>query len=749
MPVVPVQTSVEPSAQYLALYRATLQEAAGGGGVLMSRMIAAARLVLQTSRAESARQLSERESDLCTAYPKALLEAFSNPEMTGEAAALFNLDLQFDQLELMGEDEVMTNGLIARTRQTVTLAAEASLAELNALICRTLGLNTVRPESNPLRPQVYVNALNAVIEQSQVSASTRLDWLGAMGVTLGQELRALYASLSNRLKTQGVVGTGYAVRKTPHGKRVGGATAPDGGNVGVVRAASGPVREKDEALLTLDKLRRLLMGELNPPTAAARVKVFAQQFAREFENGVAPTTEPESDFPATLPAAFEALTEMKQVERVVQNLELRRGLAPAKIVADDASVDAVRQALRRNASGVAQALSLEVVILMVENMAHDPRLLEPVQRLLGKLEPALLRLALVDARFFTNKQHPARALLQEITERSLAYASEQTSGFAEFMQLLEQATAALTSAVIESDEPFAQVLMPLREAWAQAEKPKERDRKDAVEVLRHAEARNLLAETIAREIDASPNTSRVSAVVMDFLCGPWSQVVAQARIADGSGSAVATRYQALISALLWSVHPDLAHKNTAKLTRLVPLLLSTLREGLESIGYPATKTSAFFESLMGLQQMAFRSAKNATEASASAPAVPATRSTLHRVESADPWVAPEEAKTSGLLELPGLAESPDVPVDDLPLGAWVELEVDKQWVRTQLIWASPHGSLFMFASVLGATQSMTRRSRDKLVAAGKLRVVSDRPFVEGALDAVAQIAMKNSVDSTL
>lgn len=116
MPVVPVQTSAEPSAQYLALYRATLQEAAGGGGVLMSRMIAAGPTGVADQRAESARQLSERETDLCTAYPKALLEAFSNPEMAGEAAALFNLDLQFDQLELMGEDEVMTNVLIARTR---------------------------------------------------------------------------------------------------------------------------------------------------------------------------------------------------------------------------------------------------------------------------------------------------------------------------------------------------------------------------------------------------------------------------------------------------------------------------------------------------------------------------------------------------------------------------------------------------------------------------------------------------------
>ena len=87
-------------------------------------------------------------------------------------------------------------------------------------------------------------------------------------------------------------------------------------------------------------------------------------------------------------------------------------------------------------------------------------------------------------------------------------------------------------------------------------------------------------------------------------------------------------------------------------------------------------------------------------------------------------------------------------VDDLPLGAWVELKVDQQWVRTQLTWASPHGSLFLFTSVPGTTKSMTRRSRDKLVASGKLRLVSGRPLVEQALDAVAQIAMKNSVDST-
>ncbi len=199
MPAAPIQASARPSAQYLALYRATVQQAAGEGGTLMSKMIEAARPALQTSKAaardlrerdalaESAKQLRNRESDLCTAYPKALLAAFSNPQIISTATSLSNLDVHFDQLELMDEGEMMASVLVARTLQVATLAAEASLAELNTLICGTLGMATVRPESNPLRTQVYVNALKTVIEKTPVSATTRLDWLGAMGVALEQE----------------------------------------------------------------------------------------------------------------------------------------------------------------------------------------------------------------------------------------------------------------------------------------------------------------------------------------------------------------------------------------------------------------------------------------------------------------------------------------------------------------------------------------------------------------------------------
>ena len=277
-------------------------------------------------------------------------------------------------------------------------------------------------------------------------------------------------------------------------------------------------------------------------------------------------------------------------------------------------------------------------------------------------------------------------------------------------------------------------------------------REEAVEVLQHIEQRNVLAEKIARDIISHRDAASVPSVVIEFLCGPWAHVVAQARIAASSGSSNADKYQALISALLWSTHPELTRKNISKLTRLVPLLLGTLREGLDTIKYPAIKTAGFLEALMGLHQQAFRAGdSNLGTKAPTAKEVP--------VFSADPWVAPEEACASNFVQIQGSDEadksqppmSPTdvMPNDDLPLGAWVELLVDGHWVRTQLTWASPHGTLYLFTSAIGTSQSMTRRSRDRLVAAGNLRVISGAPVVDGALNAVAQIALRNSMDIVL
>lgn len=819
MPLTSQPGTVPTSSAYQALYRTTVREAASGGADLMDRLIQAARTALgareaasrdlreREALANSARELRLREPELCKAYPAALLQAFENPQAQKKAVSLTSSDVHFDQLELMDEVQVLTSVALARTQQIALLAAEASLAELNTLICSTLGLAAVRPERNPLRPEVYVSALRTVVESTRVPAAMQLDWLAAMSAALGKELRDLYVSLSAKLRMQGVAPAGYAVVQTPAGGGAGGARAPaqdasadtedspssasasgaaslgsvstgatgSGSSGRAAAPAPGPtsvrVRAADEALLTLDKLRRLLAGDLAPGAPVGRMESFARQFEQQFESGSAGFVPSDSsDFDATVPAALDALTEMRQVDRVVQALEQRQrgGAVATPAAAGAGGVDGVRQTLRRNVRDIAQALSLEVVTLMVENMARDPRLLEPVQALIRSLEPPLLRLALADPRFFSDKQHPARQLLHDITHHSFAFESVSSPGFEAFVEGVRQAIAPLADAPIDGPEPFDYALGLLQLAWRQDAEDRARSSRDAVEALKSAEARNLLAEKIAREIDAHPDSALVPEVVLNFLCGPWAQVVAQARILGDAGSNPADKYQALISALLWSAHPELARKSVSKLTRLVPRLLATLREGLDSIQYPSTKTSAFLEALMAIHQRAFRGQEPEVP-----PVSPAGAAALRAqfVEQGEPWVAPAEAKTSNFVDLsidmpdPPAVADPSAAVEaadgaapeavpavsgvapDLPLGSWIELQVNGDWVRTQLTWASPHGTLFLFTSAFGTTQSMTRRTRDKLLAKGHLRWISDHPVVERALNAVAQTALRNSMNA--
>lgn len=762
-----------------ALYRATVTEAAAGGAELMGALVNAAVLSLR-AREKNARELREHstlagaikllqshEMALRAAYPKALLEAFLNPEVAKSNAPVPGSAVNFDDLELMDEVQVHSSVVMARVQQSAMLAAEASLAELNTLICGALGLKSVRPESNPLRPEIYVSALREVVEQQNIPMLIQLEWLGSMSISLGQELRKMYGALSVKLKGQGVVAAGYSVR---HHVGTGARRAlfevaefsteqfSEPLQALATNQRSAAARPVDPALLTLDKLRRLLAGDLEVATPAFVRNEFAVQFADQFESGgYAPA---HSDFDATVPAALEALQEMRQVEHVVQQIEQRKHRVPAKGAPDAHSLTALRNTLRSGARGVAQVLSLEVVTLMIDNIARDPRLLGPVQALVAKLEPAYLRLSLIDARLFTDKFHPARLLLQEITHRSLAYRSVTATGFQAFKQGLDDALLPLMVDPIESASAFQEVLVAMQAKWQRAAKASAQSQEEAVEILQHIEQRNVLAEKIARDIISHRDAASVPAVVTEFLCGPWAQVVAQARIAAGSGASNADKYQALISALLWSTYPELTRKNIAKLTRLVPLLLSTLREGLDTIKYPTTKTAAFLEALMGLHQQAFRSGDSNVVVRARNNASAQTQPVkVMPVLSDDPWVAPQEARASNFMQIQEAEALEKLPTstspndvishEDLPLGSWVELLVDDNWVRTQLTWASPHGTLYLFTSVIGTSQSMTRRSRDRLVAAGSLRVISGAPVVDGALNAVAQIALRNSMDNSL
>lgn len=724
----------EPSApRYEAPFRACMGEAAKRGAHLMDRLVESVRLSMQQrgQNAEALRLLLQYRTRLCEGYPAALLDEFA-VALGAQSDKAGTSGLSFDSLELMAEDQVQESVEVLRAQQATQQAVESVIGEFNALVCAAQGLKTVQVERNPLRPEVYVRALRGVTSTTGVPAAMRLTWMQHFGEALGPLLANDYTYLSGLLRAQGVQQAGFNVVNLAPNVAVSAAATPGG-----LRA---------DTLLTVRQLRKLLTGELDPGKDS-----FDAQFAREFESG---DREFPAEFSPTVPAAFEALQEMKQVDEVMNRLARQNDATADGRTGGEPSL---RQQLRAQASP-GQALGLEVVSLMVDNIAADARLLPQVQQLVRELEPALLRLALIDPRFFSDKRHPARQLLEQLTQRSLAWPMAESAGFAGFLAPAREAVQALLTTRIAGPEPFAFALQSLGEVWDELQKRERRKREKAVRALVQAEQRNMLAEKIATELRRRAETAGVPRGIVFFVAGPWSQVIAQARLSDTSGQTDPGGYEDLVTDLLWSALPGVASSNPARLARLVPGLLARLREGLESIGFSRAKSSRFFEELVALHAQGTRAALEA-----------GTHHESLLDDSGDSrlWLAPSEVKQSGFVETQLVADEPAplfeetqltgdeaawaqaTPMQALAPGAWVELRMDDVWVRTQLSWASPHGTLFMFTNADGVNHSMTRQSLERLNASGNLRVLATQAVVAGALDAVAQAALRNSLDVTL
>lgn len=763
------------SEQYQTLFRAALGQSARDGEALFRQAFLAARRSLEqefnrapgpVERAQlglSIKLLDEKAPLLCAGFPALLRQAFQDKQVaSSQFGELAMGELSHSQLERMNESEVQERVALARVLQSVQGGARAALTELSAYMSALLGLSHVKPDRNPLRPQIYLSLLQETLVQAGLPVQVRMTWMRHLAVPFGEALSTSYAALVQRIKAYGVeplrTGTAAAVPTRPSDGAPGSAQL-QGGAADPSNAAS---------VLTLDRLRQLLATQAAPRPEVAPDEAVTQ-FSGELDWNAEPAElapasaaeEPTTDFASTVPAAFEALQNMNQADDVIARL------SQPTLVDKVRQPESARQKLRKSCQTSAQVLSFEVMVQMIDNLVKDTRLVKGIRDVIENLEPALLRLVLVDVRFFNNKQHPARRLLQEITQRGLAFGSADSPECALFVRSLHRYVNPLSRIQIDSAEPFDLALYNLSNMWSEQLVQSQQTVQQAVRALNRAEERNLLAEKICAAMEQIPDMQRVPAPVVDFLCGPWSQVMAAAELNNTEGTEDPGGYKGLVELLLWSAQPELTRQDLGKLTKLVSKLLSKLREGLGLIDYPSVKTSLFFDALMKLHQQAFRPA---TEATASTPRTSNAKlvGNHHKL-----WLAPEEAKASGFMDMDDEAPSrrpvqaarqasgpmldsvmpsasqaapAALNLDHLTVGVWVELTIKGVWQRSQLSWISPQRTMYLFTVAHGQTQSMTRPSLENLISTNALRLVSDQSMVDGALDEIVHTAMLNSLD---
>ena len=613
--------------------------------------------------------------------------------------------VRFDDLRLLDDQQIDASIEFAMVEQVLAGATTDLLPRLNALVSNLMGWLTVQPDLNPIRPAAYARALRTVLLEHLADPQQRKLLMVPVAAMLGESLRQVYREVIQWLMANGVQPLDTPAQ----------TLQPE-------RAQESSV---GRTMLTLGRLRQLLAGDLNEQAAGG------------------------PNYLQTVPASMTALEDMDLIEPLMKRLRNR----PAQ------STDQPPVAEMPVVTGqrLGRLLGQEVVRLMLENLTHDVRLLPAIRQQIGLLEPSLVRLSQAEPRFFSDRHHPARQLLENMTQRSLGFLSHHDEGFADFLKTVKGAVKSLEK--VEADEEkYTRLLKRLKRRWAEDDARKIQRRAEAARALMHAEQRQSLAERLSADFQQRMHEKAVPEFVQRFLAGPWSQAVAEAQLTESHNSD--EPLESVTDDLIWSVQPVLIRRDADRLARLVPRMLMQMRDGLQRIDYPAEHIGQFFDALVNLHQKAF-------DTPALEPVMPSDPGAEGTMASEEPWedrveseasagsdetfwMAGKAAEDAGFFagDKDDAKESSAAVLSswesDLTTGAWVNLRTQGEWVRAQLTWTSPRGGLFMFISASGMAHSMTRRTMDRLLSAGALQIVSKGGVVDGALDAVAQQAMRNA-----
>ena len=712
----------------------SLQQAAG-----LQASIGKQSAGFQTDVRPAVKQLSEQRESLKNAFTGQMrVLAYGGGGNFGSRPLV-----RFEDIQLLDVNQLDESIELARVQQELDFAVTDQLARFHALMSTVLGWISVQPTLNPLRPELFAKALRDTLAAHVAVPEVRSEILSAAAGRLGVGIRQIYREISDSLVARGI--------------EPAGLLAPTRTNATASSSTERP-SETVRAVLTLERLRRLFSPENG-----------------SMDNM---SMRPGNDFLHTMPASVQALQDMRQVDAMIQRLETRKKEQTATSGNAAAhSVDMLRRQPPLDGRQLGQQIGEEVTRMMLENLTQDERLLPQVRHTLRVLTPVLLELAQLDVRFFSDHKHPARQFLDRVTDRSLAYTEEGNEGYARFILSIDAAVRGIVESRWPKAFAFAKQLETLLAIWQSEDQLQMQLREETARALLHVEQRNLLAQRLLDDWQGRLADKPVPPLVRNFLLGPWAQVVAESQLNCNQGASDSQGYTALVEDLIWSTQPRQARRNPVRLVQMIPGMLSTLRSGLQLISFPPDRITQFFDELIACHESVLQEARamrERAEASRSASRKDddapfqfdqiEEESSHPSTESAPldvPWFGVDETSGAGYLEAEAV-----MPIDPTTMaisdadqaaahsasetiteGAWVELMLEGEWTRLKLTWSSPHRTLFMFTSTRGRAHSMSRRSMERLLAAGMIRIISAGLMLDQALDVVAQTALRNSLEA--
>ncbi|WP_169730209.1 DUF1631 domain-containing protein [Chitinimonas koreensis] len=421
--------------------------------------------------------------------------------------------------------------------------------------------------------------------------------------------------------------------------------------------------------------------------------------------------------------------------------------------------------------GHVDAMTIDIVAMLFDNLFDDRNIPAPMKALIGRLQIPVLKVAMLDSKFFARKQHPTRRLLDALAQAALGW--DEADGLDD--RLYRKIASIVEHIVKDFDENlpiFETSLADLEQFLAEEELRSASSAEAAAAEMIAAEK----AELAARQAELAVSQKLAGAadapqLIRDFLSRQWRSVLQRAALEneqrpDAWGDAVKA-----MDDLIWSVAPKVGVEERLRLVNVLPRLLKKLERATEEAGLERTEREAFFSELVHCHANAIKSGLRQAEPP---PAVPTMTASV-AMSGLAPMPAPA-APVLAPLEMPGAAAPTPIPapvdLSDLPKldigsltgafevtdtnwdsgldkyrdyddvvanqlkrGAWVEFRQDDgSSMRAKLAWVSPRKSRYLFTNRQGENGlEFTLVELIALFKRGDANMIDSTPSVERAV----------------
>jgi hypothetical protein len=331
---------------------------------------------------------------------------------------------------------------------------------------------------------------------------------------------------------------------------------------------------------------------------------------------------------------------------------------------------------------------IDVVGMLFEFILDDGNVPEAMKALLGRLQIPMLKVAVLDRTFFSNKQHPARRLLNALAKAGMAWVDDGDRSASSLYGRIESIVSRILGEFSDDIGLFAQLYDEFtgfveREARG-AEVAEER----ISQVTRGQEqlliARRRVAEVLNDFRVANPD---LPMAVVNILREGWHDVMLLAFLREGEESVAWKHAYEAVAELIWSVQPKTETGDRQRLLKSIPDLLKKLRDGLNNISFDQHRAGQLFKELQACHIAALRGESDAAADSALlAEVIP--ESVLKATETEESLIEDEFLDQARAVKI----------------GQWIEWQGQgggDDWLRGKLSWRSEVTSNCIFVNRKG------------------------------------------------